>query len=198
MKSKTCYAYILLAGAVFLTTPSLKADENPGASSIQQLQLNMLKRKIDQGVSGKIYAYCDDYYVLYHNNKKVVEGYLNKPLPPITVKLKPGDILTVKATNSGGRNGFSLLFHNSNKTATFSTNSRDWYVFTPTNLQQWWQINDFAALEKQKPGQGSAQEYKGTIEKLAKLQCEECIWGDTGESTVFLTKEITYEDLMEK
>ena len=196
MRCDTFCAVVLAAVVMFAVTSSLHANEKRELSPLEQLQLNNLKRTLDRGVSGKIYAYCDDHYVLYHNTKKKLEGYLHKPRPPRTLKLKPGDILAVKATNSGGRNGFSLIFHNNKKTVQFSTNSRDWHVFTPTNPKLWWKVNDFAALEKRKPGQGSAQDYKGTVETQAKLSCEECIWGASGESTVFFIKQITYEDLM--
>jgi len=156
-----------------------------------------LRQKIDRGVKGKVFATCDDEFVFYLNDKKVLDGELSKVPDGKSVTLKPGDVITVRATNLEGERGFAMIFTSENGRVVISSNSGDWHAYKPASEIRWWEIKNADAMQKTKAVRADNQSHKGDIEGPAAQGCDEAIWGDMAADTVYLLRVIGYEDLME-
>ena len=156
-----------------------------------------MRQKIDRGIKGRVFATCDDEFVLYHNDKKVLDGELSKVPDGKSVTLKPGDILAARAKNVNAERGFAMIFTSDSGRAVFTSNSGDWFAYKPASEIRWWEIKNTAAIPKTKAVRADNQSHKGDIEGPAAQGCDEAIWGDMASDTVYLFRVVTYDDLME-
>lgn len=168
-----------------------------GWASGKDSQGDAARRKIEKGVSGKLWANGDDEFVLYVNDRKIsAEAYTDEPKSK-QVTLKPGDLLIARVVSEDPVCGFALLFQARGGKVEFSSNTGDWYEFQPQNTIQWWHVRDFNKLQKVRATSTDHQEVRGNIERLSETGCQETLWGDPLKSTVYLIKMVTADDLME-
>src|SRR3954464_14019696 len=84
--------------------------------------------------TGKIYANCDNAFVLYVNNQLVLTNTSwEVPPSPAPISLKPGDVIKARVSDFGGGNGFVFLYCSNDKTSFFSANTNNWYSYTPAD-----------------------------------------------------------------
>ena len=168
----------------------------PGWAANQNVQ-NAALRKVERGISGKLWANGDDSFVLYLNDRKIADRVYTDNPEPKPVTLKPGDLLMARVVSEDAVRGFALLFQSGNGKVEFSTNTGDWFSFQPQNEARWWQVRDFHALSTVHATSTDHQEVRGNIERLSEAGCQETLWGDPSKSTVYLIKRVTPDDLME-
>jgi hypothetical protein len=150
----------------------------------------------DAGSTGNIYANCDNAFVLYVNNRKVLTNTSWAVAPsPFPVSLAPGDVIKVRASDFGGPYGFAFLYCSSDKTAFFSANTNNWYTYTPADEVAWWNVPEVDALKLVPASEGSAKVVAAELEFQADAPCKNVIWGDSGEPTAFLLHVVTERDL---
>ena len=184
----------VLVASAFLASVGLCG---PAFAASKDAAPDMARRKVEKGVSGKMWANGDDAFVLYVNDSKIAaRDYTDDPEPK-QVTLKPGDLLIARVTSKDEVRGFALLFQAAGGKVEFSSNTGDWYDFQPLSAIQWWQVRDFGTLKKVRAASTDHQEVRGNIERLAETGCQETLWGDPSRSTVYLIKMVTSDDLME-
>jgi hypothetical protein len=197
MQNRTPFR-LAAAAAAWLVVLGATSQAQEGVTELETLLERQARAKVEAGVRGNIYANCDDAFVLLVNGKKVAEGKWPRTPPPRPLKLCPGDLITVRAGNGGGAWGFGMIYRSFSKKAAFSTNTRDWYYYAPANPDSWWELGDFDQLDKKPATAGSQTAFKGQIEQQSGAVCEEAIWGDPGQTTVYLVRRVTHEDVMDK
>ncbi|MCJ8330558.1 MAG: discoidin domain-containing protein [Lentisphaeria bacterium] len=150
--------------------------------------LGKFKSNLNRGITGILHGNSDNSFSLYINGKK----RLSSENPRKEIKLKPGDIITVKAEDFGSPFGFASVFSKDEK-RLFSTLSSTWYEYEPKKPEKWWITKGMTRDDLSPAFTGTNQFLKD--EKLE--GCLESIWGKGGsKSTAYLIYVVQYEDLM--
>lgn len=191
------YPFRFALGITALCLSGIAAQAQDPAAQLEEVKLLKVKALIDKGIRGNLYVNCDDVFILYVNGTKVMEGKWPATPEPRAFKFKPGDLLVARAGNISGPFGFSMIFRSNSRKASFSTGTNDWYTFAPKSQKTWWETGPFDRLDKQ-PCSATAVPFKVAIEEQSEMICKTAIWGDLRQSTVYLVKQVTYDDLMEK
>jgi hypothetical protein len=145
---------------------------------------------------GKIYANCDNAFVLYVNDKEVLRNNDWTTAPsPACASLNPGDVISVRASDFGGEYGFAFLYCSNDKTRFFSANTNDWHAYAPPDEIAWWHLPDVAAPELPPAREGSNKYLAAELQFQADAPCTNVIWGETGKPTAFLLHVVTESDL---
>ena len=181
----------------FISLFGIVVQAQDPAARLEEVKLLKAKALIDKGIRGNLYVNCDDVFILYVNGTKVMEGKWPATPQPRAIKFKPGDLLVARAGNIGGPFGFSMIFRSNSKKASFSTSTNGWYAYTPKTPTKWWETGPFDQLDKT-PCQATASAFKVAIEEQSEMLCRTAIWGDLRQNPVYLIKQVTYDDLMEK
>jgi hypothetical protein len=146
--------------------------------------------------TGKIYANCDDAFVLYVNNREVLRNKDWTTAPrPVCASLKPGDVINVRVSDFGGEYGFAFLYCSIDKTKFFSANTNDWYSYSPANEITWWNVPDVAAIKLAPATEGNNKNVAAELQFQADAPCKNVIWGAIGEPTAFIRHVVTENDL---
>lgn len=146
--------------------------------------------------TGKIYANCDNAFVLCLNDREVLRNNDWATAPRATcVSLTPGDVISVRVSDFGGEYGFAFLYCSNDKTKFFSTNTNNWHTYTPEDEIAWWHVPDIAALKLAPASEGNNKNVAAELQFQADAPCTNVIWGATGEPTAFLLHVVTESDL---
>lgn len=146
--------------------------------------------------TGKIYANCDDAFVLCVNDREVLKNKDWTTAPrPVCASLKPGDVISVRVSNFGGEYGFAFLYCSNDKTKFFSANTNDWFAYSPADEITWWNVPDVAAMKLAPATEGSNKYVAAELQFQADAPCKNVIWGAIGEPTAFLRHVVTESDL---
>ncbi len=182
-----CWLFIASLVALQATAQAASAEKNAEKA----------RKKAEKGAKGSLWASGDDGFVIYLNDHKLMQGDLSKLADPEEVKLKPGDVIAVRAINQGGERGVGLIFVSDNGKIVISTNTGDWYQFEPVSAARWWEVPATARQQKRRAVKADNQTLKHDIEGPAAQGCEEIIWADFSRNTAYLFHVLTVEELME-
>lgn len=146
--------------------------------------------------TGKIYANCDNAFVLYVNDREVLRNNdWETPPRPADASLKPGDVISVRVSDFGGDYGFAFVYCSNDKSRFFSANTNNWHAYTPADEIAWWRIPDVDALKLAPATEGGNKHVAAELQFQADAPCKHVIWGATGEPTAFLLHIVTKSDL---
>jgi hypothetical protein len=146
--------------------------------------------------TGKIYANCDNAFILYVNNREVLTNTTWEVAPtPVPISLKPGDVIKARVSDFGGGYGFAFLYCSNDKTAFFSANTNNWYAYTPADEVAWWKVPDVDAAKLVPASEGNTKVLAAELQFQAEAPCKNVIWGSSGEPTAFLLHVVTKSDL---
>jgi len=138
--------------------------------------------------AGSIYANCDNAFVLMLNGREIMRhNDAWNPPQPVTVTLKPGDVISARVSDFGGSFGFAFLYCSNDKTVFFSGNTNDWYEYVPADEFKWWQNSDLANVK-------STPTYKvdnndavaAQLHFQSDVPCRNVIWGAPDKRTTYL------------
>jgi len=176
-------------------TDATGSDKPAPDDRIARLNTLRMHSKLRMGVRGRVYANCDNSFELHLNDKSLLQGSGNGCWSE-TTRLCPGDVLKVRAVDAGGARGFALIFMSNDRKSAFCTKAAGWQQYVPESTVEWWKIEDIEKARMWPAKPGDNQRWKGQLDQASGYVCEEAIWGDFRESTVYLIKTIGYEDLM--
>ncbi|MCJ8330556.1 MAG: hypothetical protein HRT89_19680 [Lentisphaeria bacterium] len=178
----------------FKTTASKKQKKS--LTVVCPYNLKKHKAELDRGKTATLGANCDDEFILYVNDKKMLVGKWEE-VPTRQVLLKPGDIITVKAIDHKGEYGLSVIFGDKDH-HYFSSNSDSWWEYKPWAKSNWWNTKGLRKSHLKDTRNAPEQGWKELLEKEMGAKCKEAIWGAGKEkSTVYLIKVVQYQDLID-
>ena len=110
--------------------PAKKTASEPKKSAGKKTS----EKKPRKPVDARVWAFCDDEFEMCVNSKRVLKGEGDR-VASADVQLATGDLIAVKATNTGGRMGFACSI----KLADGQTiaSGGGWGAFVPDNPENW-------------------------------------------------------------
>jgi hypothetical protein len=189
-------AYRLLASALFVAWTTVSAlqpktmvgDPPKGLSAYDRGRLEA------NGVKGTLFLNCDDSCSVAVNGKEVGKSEGMRAAKAM-VKLHPGDVICVLVRNTGGGDGFAMVFRATDGRASFAASCEGWYEYAPSGLKAWADVASLDASVLTSCRIGSNSKWKGSVEAASGLVCPMCIWGGSGQTTTYLLHVVTYADL---
>ncbi len=150
------------------------------------LQLAIFAGNEPKEIACKVFAACDNSYELALNGKVVMSGKDWTKADSKLLKLRLGDILTVKCCDSGAAAGFALIGKVKNK-PWIVTDKGSWRTYTPADINKWWEVPGETT-----PCQEASAPVGEVVSKKAGSNCA-VIWGAGNPS--YLLRTISEEDI---
>ncbi|HYG73395.1 MAG TPA: hypothetical protein VEK08_00075 [Planctomycetota bacterium] len=132
-----------------------------------------------------LYLIGDDNYQVYVNGRRACSGSgweAQKYATPLGI----GDVVTVRANNTGGGYGFAMVIKF--KSGNIITSTSSWKSYTPKSETDWFKLE---GITEMKPVVlGTNQDWKKKVKALSEVDCD-AIWNAGGSETVYLVLQIT-------
>lgn len=126
-----------------------------------------------QKKSATIHACVDDDFDLYINEQRIMSGGCNQNKSK-DVEIAMGDIIIVRAINTGGPRGFACVLKFKDIKFAIVTNNHTWQSYTPKSEVDWFLLAGINKPGKTQPG--SNQSIKNGVIENSGVDCDS-IWG---------------------
>jgi len=128
-------------------------------------------------VKGRIYVCCDDSFEMYVNGTQVLKGGQRRAYT-VDADFSKGDVVTVKAVNQTGPNGFCCVIKFLN--GGVITTSAGWATYTPKSTDEWFKPENVGSLGKVVLGDSTYPPQK-VVRDASGLNADQ-IWGQGNPS----------------
>lgn len=195
-KRKAAAAPLLAKLNAEVTAATKKGDLDAAIKWREQIKALQDGEKIQplvgkQKLSGVLLASAEGSYVIYVNGVRFSEG--GGQVIPVPIKLKVGDIITVRTTRGEYGWAFECLILFQNAKLQITTNTTTWKSYTPKNALKWFDSDGIAELEDAKLGSRDGS-VRPEMEKFV-LGDQQAIWGP--DKVSYLTLTLTDDTLQE-
>jgi len=136
----------------------------------------------------EVFANGDDDFIMYLNGQLVLSG-TGMSVSTTTIKIKHGDVLTVKSTQTRGDKGFACVIRASAVRKVYTTPG-NWKSYFPEKPDKWFLPEAVNNVKPVVPG--NQRMWKAGVESASGRKCES-IWSIDNSSSAYMT--LQFSDL---